>query len=49
MQLTGWGCGGARKIIGLFELPLPAADAQALGYQIWRIINETILGYNGGP
>ncbi len=30
MQLTGWGCGGARKIIRLFEFPLPAADAQTL-------------------
>lgn len=30
MQLTGWGCGGARKIIRWFELSLPAADAQAL-------------------
>ncbi len=29
-KLTGWGCGGTRKIIGLIELPLPAADAQAL-------------------
>ena len=29
MQLTAWGCGGTRKIISLFELPLPAADAQA--------------------
>ena len=31
MQLTGWGCGGTRKTIRLFELPLPAADAQTLG------------------
>jgi hypothetical protein len=31
MQLTGWGCGGIRKINRLSELPLPAADAQALG------------------
>jgi hypothetical protein len=31
MQLTGWGCGGGRKINRLFELPLPAADAQTLG------------------
>jgi hypothetical protein len=30
MQLTGWGCWGIRKIFWLFELPLPAADAQAL-------------------
>jgi len=30
MQLSGWGCGGARKIIRLLELPLPAADAQTL-------------------
>jgi len=27
-QRAGWGCGGTRKIIRLFELPLPAADAQ---------------------
>jgi len=26
MQLTGWGCGGTRKIISLVEIPLPAAD-----------------------
>jgi hypothetical protein len=31
MQLTGWGCGGTRKINRLFGLPLSAADAQALG------------------
>jgi len=31
MQLTGWGCGGTCKIISLVELPMPAADAQALG------------------
>jgi len=31
MQLTGWGCGKARKIIRLFELPLPVADALAFG------------------
>lgn len=30
IQLTGRGCGGTRKIISLFEFPLPAADAQAL-------------------
>jgi hypothetical protein len=35
MQLTGWGCGGTRKIIRLFELLLPAADAQTLG-KIWK-------------
>jgi tRNA (cmo5U34)-methyltransferase len=34
MQLTGWGCGGTRKIIRLTELPLPAADAQTLAGQI---------------
>jgi hypothetical protein len=33
MQLTGWGCGGTRKINRLFELLLPAADAQAFGRQ----------------
>ena len=34
MQLTGWGYGGTLKIIREFKLPLPAADAQALDYQI---------------
>jgi hypothetical protein len=33
MQLTGWGCGGTRKIIWVIELLLPAADAQAFGMQ----------------
>ncbi len=31
-KLTGWGYGGTRKIIRLFELPLPAADAQTFGF-----------------
>ena len=34
MQLTGWGCGGTRKINRLFELPLPAVDAQALALKL---------------
>jgi hypothetical protein len=34
MQLTVWGCGGSRKNRCLFELPLPAADAQALASEI---------------
>ncbi len=33
MQLTGWGCGGSRKINRLAELPLPAADAQSLSFR----------------
>jgi hypothetical protein len=31
IQLTGWGCGGTRKINRLFDLPLAAADAQTFG------------------
>jgi cyclophilin family peptidyl-prolyl cis-trans isomerase len=31
MQLTGWGCGGTRKIMRLSELSLPAADTQTFG------------------
>jgi hypothetical protein len=41
MQLTGWGCGGTRKIIRLFELPLPAADAQTLGNTIKKGTEES--------
>lgn len=35
MQLTGSGCEGTRKIISLFELPSPAADAQTLCAHIY--------------
>jgi hypothetical protein len=38
IQLTGWGYGGARIIFWSFELPLPAADAQALGRHISQIV-----------
>jgi hypothetical protein len=32
MQLMGWVCWGNRKILRLFELSLPVADAQALHF-----------------
>ena len=34
---SGEGYGGTRKIIRLFELPLPAADAQTLGIRTYRL------------
>jgi len=46
MQLTGWGCGGTRKIIRVFELPLPAADAQTLCLKINHAINVSDSWHN---
>jgi hypothetical protein len=46
MQLTGWGCGGICKIIRLFELPLPAADAQTLGRKVKQMPSAIENEYN---
>jgi hypothetical protein len=42
IQLTGWGCGGTRKINRLFDLPLAAADAQV----IWSYVGKNSIYSN---